>query len=460
MAFSILTAPTNYFSINPPVIRLPDFNFVPGDLSEQLQKKSKDSAFTLARFLLDVNIRTDLKQQLEPLIQDAFNKLSSFLGEVVAAAENLLGRSRQLLEDLVNQVSEKLSELLTEVEQIVGNLLSQVSSLAERIIDRFRTDILDRFFDRVDSLRRDLINDLRQLIQEVTQRGNELLYKGDVIVTGTLASIKDNIDKLAADLEETLDIRKWFDPDERVARREEDEREDFCKDKIGAVGVAFSTLGSAQFYEYRQCVTQRRLNDAIERSEGRVTVRNMKLVYADLQERAWKLATIGRTEGSSLQNIALTDWIKFGQLFQLWNQFEDDMEVLEAINQRVNELDQKIDAAQARAQQLDDRFSTLIVKRFSQSIVFGTGANAPSTQGFEDYTFSPPDATRVIAGWWSLQSDASSSSSSAFKQFSIGGTSGRDNDMPTMSETSVTFRVSKGDDDPGLIRVLFTVIYV
>jgi hypothetical protein len=64
---------------------------------------------------------------------------------------------------------------------------------------------------------------------------------------------------------------------------------------------------------------------------------------------------------------------------------------------------------------------------YSQSIVFGQGANEPFNTGFKDYTFTPDGATRVLGGWWSLQEDASASDS--FKQFAIGGTSGSDNNI-------------------------------
>lgn len=356
--FSSFFPPINYPSINPPVIRLPDLDVDLGSLGDQFKKKSQDSALTLAKFLVDVNIKTDLKQQLEPLIQDAFNKLESFLKDIASVAENLLGKSKAMLEDLIKQALKGLSDLLEDVEKRVSNILSEAKLLAEGIIDKVKTDLLDGFFDRVDSLRKDLINDLKKLIQDAKQAGEDLLYKGDKIVTGTITSLKDDIDKLASDLEEQLDIRKWFDPDIISAQRQEEQREDFCKNRIGATGIAFSTLGSAQFYEYRQCITLKRLNDVVELSGGKVTIRNMKLVYADLNDRAWKLACVGRAEGSALQDIALADWIKFGQLFQLWNQFENNMEVLEVINQRMEELQKEIDTVQARSKELDEKIST------------------------------------------------------------------------------------------------------
>lgn len=101
-----------------------------------------------------------------------------------------------------------------------------------------------------------------------------------------------------------------------------------------------------------------------------------------------------------------------------------------------------------------------MVKIFTQSVVVGTGANPPLDRGVHDYTFSPTGSTRVLGGWWSLQDDASGSD--AFKQFAVEGTTGTGggDDVPTASGNSVTFRVRKKDDTPGLIRLAFCVAYV
>jgi hypothetical protein len=106
---------------------------------------------------------------------------------------------------------------------------------------------------------------------------------------------------------------------------------------------------------------------------------------------------------------------------------------------------------------------TLKMRTYMQSIVFGkqnngNPANEPSGEGFKDYSFTPPGSTRVIGGWWALQEDASDSD--AFKQFSIGGPSGSDNDIPDLETNSITFRVHKKNNGPGLIRVNFFILYV
>lgn len=91
-----------------------------------------------------------------------------------------------------------------------------------------------------------------------------------------------------------------------------------------------------------------------------------------------------------------------------------------------------------------------------KSIVFGNGANPPNDQqATKDYTFTL--GSKVIGGWWSLQQDASGSD--AFKQFDIGGTSGSDNNVPTISGNKITFRVHKSPG-AGLIRVLFSIVYL
>jgi hypothetical protein len=100
----------------------------------------------------------------------------------------------------------------------------------------------------------------------------------------------------------------------------------------------------------------------------------------------------------------------------------------------------------------------LNMRTFMQSVVVGPGANPPHNKGHHDYTFTPPNSTRVLGGWWSLQEDASGSD--AFKEFVIGGNSGSDNNTPTINANSITFRVAKKDNTSGKIRILFCVLYV
>jgi hypothetical protein len=95
-----------------------------------------------------------------------------------------------------------------------------------------------------------------------------------------------------------------------------------------------------------------------------------------------------------------------------------------------------------------DKLDFPVVQQFAGSIVFGMGANEPRNQGFKDLSFTM--GRRVIGGWWSLQQDASGTD--AFKQFSI--------DIPTIQGNTITFRVHKADNNPGLIRVMFVVLFV
>lgn len=104
------------------------------------------------------------------------------------------------------------------------------------------------------------------------------------------------------------------------------------------------------------------------------------------------------------------------------------------------------------------------MRMFMQSVVFGkqadgSPANPPSEKDeIRDYTFTPPGSTRVIGGWWALQHDVSDSN--AMAQFTIGGPSGNDNDIPELGNNHITFRVRKTNGNAGLIRVAFFVLYV
>lgn len=128
-------------------------------------------------------------------------------------------------------------------------------------------------------------------------------------------------------------------------------------------------------------------------------------------------------------------------------------------NNKLSEIDENLDKITNEL----EKVQASSVKVYSKSVVFGKTAdgqliNGTVDSGHRDYAITPNGAKRVVAAWWSLQDDASNSD--ALKQFSIGGTSGSDNDIVTINGSSAIFRVRKASSNPGLIRVLFYVLYM
>ena len=203
---------------------------------------------------------------------------------------------------------------------------------------------------------------------------------------------------------EGFDIRSLFD----AAERRESKRHKNCKEEINIAGAELKLLGNGKLYDYLECKDIKRMHEEFERLDGDVKVKSIKTTYSDLQERAWQLACLGRN--SSLQDKALQGFIKYGQLYQLWNQFEDNMTAFSVMEQqikdldgRINQLDEKIATFQEKSDQIDTLNLTV---NQAQSTANDAVIRANNAQG---------TANQAISGISSLQTGIQDGSVVALK---------------------------------------------
>jgi methyl-accepting chemotaxis protein len=326
-----------------------------GDLASRFKSKVRDGVSAFTKLLNGVG--SGFRELVEPLIQEVFENFKSLLKDITFTANELLNKSKALAEDLLNQAFERLSELVTQVEQSVGRLLTQVGDVVTELIVKVRQELLEPFVTAVNEFRKNLVSDLKELInqtvEKVVDEVNKVLYKADVLVTGTLASLTNELLKVYVDLEK-FDLGNLIDSDER----REFKRHKSCKEENDIEGSELRLLGNGKLYDYLECKDIKRLSEKFERSNGDVKVKSIKTTYSDLQERAWQLACLGRN--SALQDKALQGFVKYGQLYKLWNQFEDDMTAFSVMEQqikdldgRINRLDEKIATFQGKSDQID-----------------------------------------------------------------------------------------------------------
>ena len=319
-----------------------------GDLGDKFKSKVRDIISSFASLLNGFG--SVFKNLFKPLLQDVFDNLRSLIQDVTSAANELLNKSKVLAEDLLTQAFERFSTLVNKVEQSIALLLAQAGNIASELIVKVRTELLDPFIAAANEFRKNLIGDLKglinQSIEQVVGEINKVLYKTDQIITGTLASFTNELLKIYADLED-FNPGILFDS----AERREFKRHKNCKEKNNIAGAELRLLGNGKLYEYLECKDISRLYEEFERLEGNVKVGSIKTTYSDLQERAWQLACLGRNN-SSLQDKALEGFIKYGQLFQLWDTFEDNMTAFLVMEQQIKELDSRI-------KQLDTKITTL-----------------------------------------------------------------------------------------------------
>lgn len=278
-------------------------------------------------------------------------------------ASELLSKTESIVERLIDKILQGVSQLRAEVEGMVNNILIKVEDTVEQITQTVTNNLVNPFFQKVDALRKSLVEDVKEVIDLAFDRTELVIDKGDRILTGTIDTFRNEVLKL-------FDSFPWDMPWEK----------DSCRKKLNIQGIPGPRLSNFQFYELQKCRTLKRYDE--EKEIRDLDVGEIQSLYAGLQDRAWHLACAARGTvtgvSSGLKIEAIEDWIEFGKLHQLWNQFNEDMSILDALNQKVQELDTKIAQFESKSAQLDALSTTM---QEVQSTANAAATKADAAQG-------------------------------------------------------------------------------
>jgi uncharacterized protein YoxC len=349
------------------------------DLREPI-KNAFEGIFSPIDKLLKSGISTNLKKAVEPLLTLLFEKLKSFLGDLAFVANELLSKTESMARGLIDQILQGVSQLRAEVESMVSNILIKVEDTVEQITQTVTNNLVKPFFQEVDTLRKSLVEDVKEVIDYAISKADQVIDKGDRILTATIDTFRNEALKV-------LDFFPWDMPWDK----------DACRFELNIQGVPGPQLATGELYELLQCRRLKRFDEENEVKDLKVKV--LQTLYADLQDQAWHLACAARGTvsgvSSALKIEAIEDWIEFGRLHQLWNQFEDeDMAILDALNQKVQELDTKIAQFEAKTAQIDDL--SVAVQKAQQAAEAAQNA-ANNAQGTADEAHRKADAAQVTA---------------------------------------------------------------
>ncbi|GAB1543608.1 hypothetical protein NUACC21_62830 [Scytonema sp. NUACC21] len=353
-----------------------------GDLFRYPIEKIFSSVSSLFDFRVEID--TDLRDDLDPLIVTLFDKLQLFLKEVSYTASELMSKSKELARDLINQVLQGLSKLRDEVEKMVNNIVINVGETVKQIIQKIEYDLVQPFFKEVDRLRKALIQDIKDLIDRAANRANEILDKTDYLLTATIDTFRNDALKF-------IEIFQWpWDKDP-------------CKHELNIEGVPGPQLATGELYELLKCRRFKRFDNEKELKSLKVSV--IQTFYADLQDQAWHLACAARGNiagaSSALRIEAIEDWLEFGQLHLLWNQFNENMTILDAINQQIQELDNKITQFQSKSSQIESLIAKVnnLENKQPQIIVFSVSGKTHISDGDPDVLQYPTTHINFGEAW-------------------------------------------------------------
>lgn len=294
--------------------------------------------------LLKSGVSSILKRTIEPLLTLVFEKLKSFFNDLAFVASELISKTESMVTKLVDKILQGVSQLKAEVEGMVNNILIKVEDTVQKITQTVTNNLVNPFFQKIDALRESLVKDVKEVIDHAFEKADQIIDKGDRILTATIDTFRNEVLKF-------ISFFPWDMPWNK----------DSCRRELNIQGVPGPELATGELYELLKCRRLKRFDEEKEIKSLKVNV--VQGLYADLQDQAWHLACAARGTvtgvSSALKIEAIEDWIEFGKLHQLWNQFNENMSILDALNQKVQELDTKIAQFESKSAQLDALSTTI-----------------------------------------------------------------------------------------------------
>ncbi|MFB2881369.1 alanine-zipper protein [Floridanema aerugineum] len=288
------------------------------------------------------SINSALRLQLNAELKIILDNLETYINQFAYVTDKLILRSETAARELIIQTYNSLSDLRNQIENIVDKLIKLASSFTPEAI---RKNLIDPILDKLNNLQNNFFINVERLLDKI-----------DEIFTGTIEDVRNDIKSL---LDPILLFPNPFDE---------------CRQKLNLGNKLGTSLTAIEIYRFRECQVLKGLNE-------NTTIARLTDSYGGLQLNAWKIACVSRG-APDLKKKLIQDWIKYGQLIDLWSQFPMAMTPLEAAQETVRRLEEarleflaksaqidSINAAVQKAQQTADT-------AYSIASVAQTAANA------------------------------------------------------------------------------------
>jgi hypothetical protein len=244
---------------------------------------------------LGVSAGVDIDAAIRVILDDSFLKVIDRITFALNQAVDKVGAEFQ---QLVKQVFSELSELADRIDQTIDKVFKNISiALAD-----IKRNLVDPIVAAISDLEKKLVEDINRILDKVFD-----------FFQGTVQDFKDDISRGT-----TLLIPNPFDS---------------CRQKTGTTTTPGPRLTPADVFNLFECNQLKRLEDSA------TTVKEITEVYASLQLQSFRVTCLGR--GSpAFQDIFTKKWIKYGQLYDLWKEFDETMTAQQAFDEAIKRLDQ------------------------------------------------------------------------------------------------------------------------
>jgi hypothetical protein len=223
---------------------------------------------------LGISAGLEIDAAIRVILDDSFLKV---IDRITFALNSSIDKAGAEFQKLVKQVFSELSILVDKIDQTIDKVFKNISTALADI----KKNLIDPIVTAISDLEQKLIEDINQVLDKLFD-----------FFQGTVQDFKDDISKST-----TLLIPNPFDP---------------CRQSTGTATTPGPRLTPADVFNLFECNQLKRLEDSA------TTVKEITDVYASLQLQSFRVTCLGR--GSpAFQDIFTKKWIKYGQLYDLWN---------------------------------------------------------------------------------------------------------------------------------------------
>ena len=257
---------------------------------------------------LGISVSVDIDAAIRIILDDSFLKV---IDRITFALENAIDRVGVEFQQLVKQVFRELSTLADRIDQTIDRIFKNISTALADL----KKNLVDPIVTAISDLETKLIKDVNQIIDKIFN-----------FFQGTVQDFKDDISRGTS-----LLIPNPFDP---------------CRRATGTSTTPGPRLSPADVFNLFECNQLKRLEDSA------TTVKEITEVYAVLQLQSFRVTCLGR--GSpAFQDIFTRKWIKYGQLYELWKEFNPTMTAQQAFDEAIRRLDQARAEYQAKVNDIN-----------------------------------------------------------------------------------------------------------
>jgi len=260
----------------------------------------------------DLGLSADIDAAIRVILDDSFLKV---IDRAVFALDSTIDKTSQELQILVQQVFDNLFELEKKLEKLMERFFQDISHLIKDI----KKNLVDPIVDAIFELEEKIFEDINQVLDKIFN-----------FFTGTIKEFKDDLFKIFNP------IFNPFDP---------------CRQQLGLATTPTGRLTHIDLFNLFECTQLKRLDDS------RTTVKEIQETYSLLQLESFKMTCLGR--GSpAFQELFMRKWLKYGQLFEMWQEFNDTMTPQQAYDEAIRRLDQARAEYQSKVSDIDNAQNT------------------------------------------------------------------------------------------------------